>query len=110
MDGGDDVAILARVPSEPEILKGEEADFRSDIYSCGIVLYEIFAGVLPFDAPTSMEILVKHLREEPAPPSTKWQEIPPPLEAAILRCLKKEPGERYRSVAELLRELEALST
>jgi eukaryotic-like serine/threonine-protein kinase len=93
----------------PEILKGEEADFRSDIYSCGIVLYEIFAGVLPFDAPTSMEILVKHLRGEPAPPSTKWQEIPPPLEAAILRCLKKEPGERYRSVAELLRDLEALS-
>jgi serine/threonine-protein kinase len=93
----------------PEILKGEEADFRSDIYSCGIVLYEIFAGVLPFDAPTAMEILVKHLREEPAPPSTKWQEIPPPLEAAILRCLRKDPGQRYRAVSELLRDLEGLS-
>jgi HAMP domain-containing protein len=94
----------------PEILQGREADFRSDIYSCGIVLYEIFAGALPFDAPTSMEVMVKHLREEPEPPSTRWQEIPPPLEAAILRSLKKDPDERYRSVAELLRELETLST
>jgi len=94
----------------PEILQGREADFRSDIYSCGIVLYELFAGTLPFDAPTAMEILVKHLREEPEPPSARWTEIPPALEAAILRCLKKDPDQRYRAVAELLRDLEGLST
>lgn len=93
----------------PEILQGKEADFRSDIYSCGIVLYELFAGTLPFDGPTAMEILVKHMREEPEPPSARWREIPPPLEAAILRCLKKDPDQRYRSVAELLRDLETLS-
>ena len=83
----------------PEILQGREADLRSDIYSCGIVLYELFAGTLPFDAPTAMEILVKHLREEPEPPSARWREIPPPLEAAILRCLRKDPDQRYRAVA-----------
>jgi HAMP domain-containing protein len=93
----------------PEILKGQEADPRADIYSCGIVLYELFAGTLPFDAPTAMEIMVKQMREEPAPPSTRWREIPPALEAAILRCLKKDPGQRYRAVAELLSDLEGLS-
>ena len=94
----------------PEILQGKEADPRSDIYACGIVLYEIFAGGLPFEGPTAMEIMVKHLREEPVPPSTRWREIPPPLEAAILRCLKKDPDQRYRAVSELLRDLEGLST
>lgn len=93
----------------PEVLQGQEADARADLYSCGIVLYELFSGELPFDAPSAMDILVKHLREEPAPPSTRWPEIPPALEAAILKCLKKDPEQRYRSVAELLRDLEALS-
>jgi HAMP domain-containing protein len=94
----------------PEILKGQEADPRADIYSCGIVLYELFAGTLPFEGGTAMEIMVKQMREEPAPPSSRWREIPPALEAAILRCLKKDPDQRYRSVAELLSDLEGLST
>jgi len=93
----------------PEVLQGQEADPRSDLYSCGIVLYEIFTGVLPFEGPTAMDIMVKHLREVPAPPSARWREIPPALEAAILRCLEKEPDRRYRSVAELLHDLEGLS-
>ena len=94
----------------PEILQGREADPRADIYASGIVLYEIFAGGLPFEGPTAMEIMVKHLREDPAPPSTHWREIPPALEAAILKCLRKDPDQRYRAVSELLRDLEGLST
>jgi eukaryotic-like serine/threonine-protein kinase len=93
----------------PEILEGREADPRSDLYACGIVFYEIFAGTPPFEGATAMEIMAKQLREEPAPPSTRWREIPPLLEMAILRCLKKDPEQRYRSVAELLRDLEELS-
>jgi serine/threonine-protein kinase len=93
----------------PEVLQGQEADPRTDVYSTGMVLYEIFTGVLPFEGGSAMEIVVKHLREEPAPPSSHWREIPPSLEAAILKCLKKDPEMRYRTVAELLRELEALS-
>ncbi|MEO6194415.1 MAG: protein kinase [Thermoanaerobaculia bacterium] len=93
----------------PEILKGQEADPRADIYACGIVLYELFAGTLPFEGGTAMEIMVKQMREEPAAPSTRWREIPPALETAILRCLKKDPGERYRAVTELLSDLEGLS-
>jgi eukaryotic-like serine/threonine-protein kinase len=94
----------------PEILQGKEADPRADIYAGGIVLYEIFAGGLPFEGPTAMDIMVKHLREDPAPPSSRWREIPPALETAILKCLKKDPDQRYRSAAELLRDLEGLST
>ncbi len=93
----------------PEILQGKDADPRSDLYSCGIVLYEIFTGVLPFEGPTAMDVMVKHLREEPPPPSARWPEIPPALEKAILRCLEKDPERRYRSVAELSHELEELS-
>lgn len=93
----------------PEVLQGAEADARADIYSSGIVLYEIFTGVLPFDGPTAMEVVVQHLRQEPAAPSSRWPEIPPALEVTILKCLKKDPEQRYRSVADLLHDLEALS-
>jgi HAMP domain-containing protein/tRNA A-37 threonylcarbamoyl transferase component Bud32 len=93
----------------PELLQGQDADPRADIYSCGVVLYEIFSGALPFDGENAMEIMLKHLREPPPPPRTHWPEIPPKLEEIILRCLAKEPGERYRSVQDLLHDLETLS-
>jgi serine/threonine-protein kinase len=93
----------------PEQLQGQEIDTRADIYSTGVVLYEIFTGVLPFTAPNAVEIMLKHLRELPPPPHTRWPEIPPRLEEIILRCLAKEPDARYRSVEELARDLEGLS-
>jgi serine/threonine-protein kinase len=93
----------------PEQLQGQEADTRADIYSCGVVFYEIFTGVLPFTGATAVDVIVKHLREEPKPPSAHWRDIPPALEGIILRCLKKNPDERYRSVEDLLHDLEGLS-
>jgi serine/threonine-protein kinase len=93
----------------PEQLQGKEADTRADIYSCGVVFYEIFTGVLPFTGATAVDVIVKHVREEPKAPSSHWREIPPPLEGIILRCLKKNPDERYRSVEDLLHDLEGLS-
>ncbi|HEY0783396.1 MAG TPA: serine/threonine-protein kinase, partial [Thermoanaerobaculia bacterium] len=93
----------------PEQLQGHEADARADIYSCGIVLYEMFTGALPFTAATPVELMLKHIKEEPAAPRDYWAEIPVTLEAAILRCLKKNPDERYRTVPDLLRDLEGLS-
>jgi HAMP domain-containing protein/tRNA A-37 threonylcarbamoyl transferase component Bud32 len=93
----------------PEQLQGHEIDTRADIYSTGVVLYEMFTGALPFNAPNAVEIMLKHLREPPPPLASHWPEIPPRLEAIVLRCLAKEPDARFRSVDELLHDLEGLS-
>ena len=93
----------------PEQLRGEEADIRADIYSTGVVLFEIFTGELPFKGQSAMQIMLKHLEEPPPAPRTIWPEVPPKLEAVILRCLEKDPAARYRSVDELLKDLELLS-
>jgi serine/threonine-protein kinase len=93
----------------PEQLQGGEVDERADIYACGIVLYEMFTGEVPFQAPTQVELLLKHLQETPAPPSAHWPEMPGPLQAIILRCLEKEAAARYRTASDLLRELEELA-
>jgi class 3 adenylate cyclase/tRNA A-37 threonylcarbamoyl transferase component Bud32 len=93
----------------PEQLRGEEVDARADIYSTGVVLYEIFTGELPFKGASAMQIMLKHLEEPPPSPRLVWPEVPPKLEAVILRCLEKDPAARYRSVEELLKDLELLS-
>ncbi len=93
----------------PEQVQGDEIDTRADIYSAGVVLYEIFTGEVPFRGGTAMEVVLKHLQQEPPPPHEHWSEMPPRLEAAILRCLRKSPGERFGTAEELQRELEALS-
>jgi len=93
----------------PEQLEGRDVDARADIYSTGVVLYEIFTGELPFNAPSAVEIMLKHLREPAPSPRTHWPEIPPKLEAIILRCLEKDPEARYRTVEDLHKDLELLT-
>jgi eukaryotic-like serine/threonine-protein kinase len=90
----------------PEQIEGREPDKRSDVYACGVVLFELFTGRLPFDGGTPMEVLSKHLREEPPRPASFWLEIPPALEALVLRCLAKDPERRPADAAALLAELE----
>jgi TolB-like protein/Flp pilus assembly protein TadD len=89
----------------PEVLKGQPADGRSDLWALGVLLYELAAGKLPFQGQTGFELSSAILREPPSPLSTTF---PSGLNAIILRALAKEPGERYQRAGELRAALEAI--
>lgn len=93
----------------PEQLEGKDADPRADVYACGVVMFEVFTGKLPFGGNNVMEIILKHLKEPPASPRDYWTEIPADLEKLLLRCLEKSPEDRYPDAAALVRALERLS-
>ena len=94
----------------PEQAQGMPADFRSDIYSLAVVLYEVFTGRLPFNGDTVMQIVLAHIRNPPPPPRTVNDYIPVALENVILRGLQKEPAQRYQSVDEMARDLDEVSS
>ena len=89
----------------PEQARGAPVDQRSDIYSVGIVLYELLTGKLPFTGETPLEIAMKHLSEIPKPPSALRPEVSPDLDMVVLRALAKDPADRFESAEEMDREL-----
>jgi serine/threonine-protein kinase len=90
----------------PEQARGAPVDESSDLYSTGVVLYELLTGEVPFTGETPVEIAMKHLQQVPPAPSTIRPEIPHDLDLIVLRALAKEPADRYRSAKELDRDLE----
>jgi len=90
----------------PEQAAGEPVDGRSDLYAVGCLAYEMLTGDPPFTG-TAVSVLQAHVRTPPAAPSTRLREhrIPPALDALVLRCLAKNPAERYQTGAELRRDL-----
>jgi len=93
----------------PEQARGAPVDESSDLYSTGIVLYELLTGTVPFTGETPVEIAMKHLSQTPEAPSARRPEIPRDLDLVVLRALAKEPSDRYRSAAELDRDLELVA-
>jgi len=90
----------------PEQARGTDVDQRSDVYSLGIVLYELLTGTVPFNGDTPVEIAMKHLSAVPEPPSTRRPEIPRDLDLIVTRALAKDPADRYQSAEEMDADLE----
>lgn len=90
----------------PEQARGEQTDERTDIYSVGVIMYELLTGQVPFDGDTPVSIAIKQMQQEPALPTSINPSIPVGLEEITLRAMQKEPELRYQSASEMLKDID----
>src|SRR5207248_1367925 len=91
----------------PEQAQGHAVSETSDLYSVGVILYELLTGRVPFDAESAVTIALKHVSEAPTAPTRLNPAIPPALEEVVMWTLNKNPADRPRNADELIRALEA---
>jgi hypothetical protein len=93
----------------PEMVTGAPVDHRVDVYALGVILFQMLTGQLPFSGPTPVSLMMMQAQQPPPAPRSINPEIPPAVEAVILKALAKKPEERYQTAAELLAALRAAS-
>ena len=89
----------------PEQASGKTIDGSTDIYSLGVVLYEMLTGRVPYEADTPIAVALKHVKDKLIPPTRYNPSIPPLLESVVMKALQKKPADRYRSVSEMIGDL-----
>jgi eukaryotic-like serine/threonine-protein kinase len=90
----------------PEQVEGKPVDHRSDLYTYGLIFYEMLTGVLPFTGDTTFQLMYQRVHQLPKRPETVIPDLPPYLSRICLKCLEKEPANRYQSATEILSDLE----
>jgi serine/threonine protein kinase len=110
--GASEAGMIIGTPEymSPEQAEGKEADQRSDIYSLGLILYEMVTGKVPFQGETALDIIKKHKTQEPPNPTELNPQVPLDLARMILKCLEKDREKRYQTAEEVLAELNDLVT
>ena len=107
-DDSDEMVMGSVHYFSPEQARGGYVDEKSDIYSLGIVMYEMLTGRVPFDAETPVQVALMHINEQMVPPSRYVPTIPPRLEAIILKATAKVQVSRYANVDEIIKELDKI--
>jgi len=104
--GGEDTIVGTPQYIPPEQIEGLDSGGRGDIYSLGVILFEMLTGRLPFEGRTARETIVARLRRDPPDPCAVNSSLPRWLGDVVLRCLERDPKERYASIADLVAEID----
>lgn len=92
----------------PEQGQGKRCDQRTDIYSLGVVMYELLTGKVPFQGENPSSVIYQHIHTKPPLPSELNNSVPKDVEAVVMKCLRKDPNQRYFSASELVKDIEAI--